>query len=149
MLISLKTQVQTRKICEKYFRKNYLDQKVVLIACHAFSDASNGLGTSLIFNDYYQWLSETLNHINKTHNESFIYFKNHPSSRFNDLLIIKKLLKKYNNERIIICPKKINTNNLIKICDNVITARGTIGMEFAINGKFPIICGSATYSGIE
>ena len=46
------------------------------------------------------------------------------------------------------CPKKINTNNLIKICDNVITARGTIGIEFAINGKFPIICGSATYSGL-
>ena len=33
--------------------------------------------------------------------------------------------------------QKINTNDLIKICDNVITARGTIGMEFAIHGKFP------------
>lgn len=137
------------KFVEKYFKKKYLDQKVVLIACHAFSDASNGLGTSLIFNDYYQWLNETLKFINKTHNEKVLFIlKNHPSSRFNDLLIIKKLLKKYNNESLILCPKKINTNNLIKICDNVITARGTIGMEFAINGKFPIICGSATYSGI-
>ena len=137
------------KFIKKYFRDSHLDKKIILIACHAFSDASNGLGTSLIFNDYYQWLNQTLRYLSNTKNNKVLFIlKNHPSSRFNDLQIIKKLLKNYNNDKMILCPKKINTNDLIKICDNVITARGTIGMEFAIHGKFPIICGSATYSGL-
>ena len=143
------SKLNKKKFIKKYFRKNCPEKKIILIACHAFSDASNGLGTSLIFNDYYQWLNETLDYLNDIQNDKVLFIlKNHPSSRFNDLQIIKKLLKKYNNDRIILCPKKVNTNDLIKICDNVITARGTIGMEFAINGKFPIICGSATYSGL-
>lgn len=134
---------------KSYFKKNNFDQKVILVACHAFSDATNGLGTRLIFKDYYEWAKETLNYINKLKNKDVLFIlKNHPSSRFDDRLLIKKLLDSCDNDKIILCPKKINTNDLIKICDNVITARGTIAMEFAINGKFPIICGSATYSGL-
>ena len=78
-----------------------------MIACHAFSDASNGLGTSLIFNDYYQWLNQTLRYLSNTKNNKVLFIlKNHPSSRFNDLQIIKKLLKNYNNDKMILCPKK-------------------------------------------
>ena len=137
------------KFIKSYFKKKNLDQKVILIACHAFSDATNSLGTSLIFNDYYEWVKETLDYINKLKNEDVLFIlKHHPSSRLDDRLLIRELLEKYDNDKIILCPKKINTNDLIEICDNVITVRGTIAMEFAINGKFPIICGSATYSGL-
>lgn len=139
-----------KNFIKKFFKKdNSKNKKIVLIACHAFSDASKGLGTSLIFNDYYEWILETLKFIRSFKNNNILFIvKNHPSSTFNDLLIIKDLLKKYNNKNIILCPKRVNTNNLIEICDNVITARGTIGIEFATNGKFPIICGSAAYSGL-
>ena len=132
-----------------YMDSNYKNKNLVLIACHAFSDASNGMGTSLIFNDYYDWLHETLKFINNLNNKNILFIiKNHPASAFNDLSIINDLLKKYKNKNIILSPKNINTNNLIQICDNVITARGTIGIEFATNGKYPIICGAATYSGL-
>ena len=42
----------------------------------------------------------------------------------------------------------INTKDLLEICDNVITGRGSIGLEFACAGKYPILAGSAAYSKI-
>ena len=36
--------------------------------------------------------------------------------------------------------------NLTNICDNVITGRGTVGIEFACLGKYPITVGSSVYS---
>lgn len=42
----------------------------------------------------------------------------------------------------------INTSDLVKICDHVITGRGNIGLEFACNGKYPILAGTASYTGL-
>ena len=61
------------KFIKKYFRDSHLDKKIILIACHAFSDASNGLGTSLIFNDYYQWLNQTLRYLSNTKNNKVLF----------------------------------------------------------------------------
>ena len=43
-------------------------------------------------------------------------------------------------------PKEFNSYQLSKVCDNVITSRGTIGLEFACIGKIPLITGQTVYS---
>ena len=45
-----------------------------------------------------------------------------------------------------ICPKRINTNDLLKISDIILTGRGTVGIEAACIGKKPILAGSSFYS---
>ena len=57
-------------------------------------------------------------------------------------------MKKINNSKIIMCPKNISSFNLSFICDHVITLRGSIGLEFACQGKYSIIAGIAHYSNL-
>ena len=64
----------------------------------------------------------------------------------NEYKIIQSLVKKFNNQKIIVSPKNIMSYNLSIICDNVISGRGTVSMEFACLGKYPITVGSSVYS---
>ena len=61
---------------------------------------------------------------------------------------IYSLIKTFNNKKIIVTPKKITSVNLSEICDNVITGRGTVALEFACKGKYGIIAGSGNYSNL-
>jgi hypothetical protein len=125
-------------------------KKIVLVAPHAFSDAPHVLGTNFIFRDYYDHFFKTLKFLNYlNYNEILWLIRPHPSSRrYNEEGIIEKLINKVHKDNILYCPKElVNTQDLIKICDNVITGRGTIGLEFACHGKYPILSGSASYSG--
>ena len=45
-------------------------------------------------------------------------------------------------------PKKINTNDLLKMSDIVLTGRGTVGIEAACLGKKPILAGRSFYSSL-
>jgi len=131
---------------------NIFDQKkydkIILIASHAFSDAPHVTGYQ-IFRDYYDHMYETLRFINNTEFDKNILWilKEHPASfLYNEKKIFKNLVDKFSSDKIVYCPNSINTNDLIKICDNVITTRGTIGLEFAAEGKKPILAGAASYS---
>ena len=55
-------------------------------------------------------------------------------------------MKKYKKNNIVLCPNNISVKKLYSVCDTVVTGRGTIGMEFAGEGKRVIIAGSAPYS---
>jgi len=128
-------------------RKKY--SKIILIAPHIFSDAVHASGT-LIFKDYYSQLYETLEYIkNKKIKDCLWIIKIHPWSIFyNENNIIEPLIEQFNYEDFYLCPKNINTKDLINICDTVITGRGTAGIEFACNGKLPILAGPAAYSNL-
>ena len=62
--------------------------------------------------------------------------------------IVENLVKKINYKFIKLCPNKTSTESLINICDNVITGRGTVGLEFASFGKYSLNSGSSVYSGL-
>jgi len=124
--------------------------KIVLIAPHAFSDAPHTNG-QLIFRDFYHQFIETLKFIkrNKFKKNILWIIKNHPANfLYDENYIFKDIISPYLSDKVIICPKNINTNYLIKYCDHVITTNGSIGMEFAAQGKKPILGGKSPYSNL-
>ena len=126
-------------------------KKIILVAPHAFSDSPHDNGLDMIFSDYYSHLKETLIFIDREANtENIVWLvKPHPSSViYNEIGIVEELVKKIDNPKILMCPKKINSYNLSFICDNVITLRGTIGLEFPCQRKYSITAGIAPYSNL-
>ena len=49
---------------------------------------------------------------------------------------------------IFLCPEGVPVQDLLEVCDVVITGRGTIGIEFACLGKKVVTAGSSPYSKI-
>ena len=73
----------------------------------------------------------------------------HPGSkRYGESGLAENIVRKINNDLIKLSPKNVTANNLSKICDNVITCTGTVGLEFALNGKYSVNAGNAYYSGL-
>ena len=126
-------------------------KKIVLFACHAFSDAPHGLGRDFIFDDYYQFLKESLNFIKNNKDNSILWLiKPHPSSEwYGEKGVVEKLVEDTGVSNIKIFPETISTLNAINNTDLVITGRGTIGMEFAAFGKLSLTLGSAPYSALN
>ena len=90
-------------------------QKIILIAPHAFSDAPH-INGKLIFKDYYTQFIETLNFIKKIENKNnFLWIiKQHPGNfLYHEQEIFKEIVLNYVSEKVILCPDKVNTNNLI------------------------------------
>ncbi len=125
-------------------------EKIVLIAPHAFSDASHESFDNL-FDDFYDHFISTLNHIKESrHLDNVLWLVNpHPSSGdYGEEGLVAKIIEKYNSRNIRLFPKHINTYSALKIVDTVITCNGTIGMEFpACFEKRSLIAGDAPYSG--
>ena len=138
------------KLLNHFRMDNNKIKKIVLIAPHAFSDAPHGHAGFFVFRDYYDQLRQTLEFIDKQKFNNILYLvRPHPASiMFKEFGIVEKLINKIDNKFIRLSPKYINISNLINICDCVVTGRGTIGMEFACAGKYPIIAGSGVYSGL-
>ena len=138
-----------QNIIEKLFNKKKLD-KLILIAPHAFSDCPHMVG-DIFFKDYYNQVYETLHFINKLNFKNIGWIvRPHPGSkRYGESGIIEKIVKNLNNDNIKLCVKSITPDNLSKICDNVITCTGTVGLEFATQGKFSINAGIPYYSNLD
>ena len=84
----------------------------------------------------------------KSKEDILFIIRPHPASKlYGEKGIAEHLLKKKNFKNIILCPN-VTTQNLIQICDTVITMKGTIGLEFAVAGKKPITCGYPPYSNM-
>ena len=133
------------KFLLKFSNKNF--NKIVIFAPHAFSDAPHGGGYELHFRDFYEYFTETINQIKKSPSNILWIIRPHPlSKKYGEKNIVENYLKTFQNRNIILCPKNITTQNLIQICDTVITMKGTIGLEFASSGKKPITCGYPPYS---
>ena len=133
-----------------YQIENLKFDKIVLIAPHAFSDASHVIGTKFIFQDYYDHLYETLKFIKTEKIKNVLWIvRPHPSSkRYGEVGVVENLIKSLDYKFIKLCPDKVSSENLINLCDNVITGRGTIGLEFACFGKYALISGASAYSDL-
>ncbi|MDB4070132.1 hypothetical protein N9518_03485 [Candidatus Pelagibacter sp.] len=144
---NLNTNYTKKEFIKKFSTQKDYD-KIILVALHAFSDAPHGAGYDLMFTDYYSFYSETLNEISKSKENILFIIRPHPASKlYGEKGIAEHLLKKRHFKNIILCPN-VTTQNLILICDTVITMKGTIGLEFAVAGKKPITCGYPAYSNM-
>ena len=143
----LKFNYTKENFLKKFARQKKYD-KIILFALHAFSDAPHGAGYELIFRDFYSFYTETLEEIARSKENILWIIRPHPASKiYGEDGIAEQFFNKINNKNTILCPK-ITTQNLIQICDSVITMKGIIGLEFAINGKKPITCGHPPYSNM-
>ena len=142
-----KKLISKNKILNKFNIPYDKIKKIVLIAPHAFSDGCHSHAGYFIFADYYEHYKETLNFISsKNYSDILWIVRPHPTSPlYGESGIAENLVKKIKKKNIIICPPNLKTSALINICDNVITGRGTIGLEFACKGKYPITAGNSVY----
>jgi len=122
-------------------------KKVIVIAPHAFSDASRSTGRIFLFTDYYEQLVKTLEFVKKQNQDILWIVRPHPSGKkYGEEGIVENLIKKMNVSNIRLCPKFINTDNLVDLTDGVITGRGKIALEYSVMGKFAILAGKCSYS---
>lgn len=120
-------------------------KRIVLFVPHVFSDANHVYG-KMVFDDYYHQFLVTAE-LAKKDKTSLWIFKFHPQGyMYNEEKLNLELIKNYKQENIVICPKKFDTNSLIRISDLIITGRGTAGLESACNGKKPLLSGESYYS---
>lgn len=142
-----------KRLSKKNFYKkidvNNLERykKIIVIAPHAFSDASRSTGRIFLFTDYYEQLVKTLEFVKKQNKNILWIVRPHPSGKkYGEVGIVENLIKKINVPNIKLCPKFINTDNLVDLTDGVITGRGKIALEYSVMGKFAILAGKCSYS---
>ncbi len=136
----------------KKFLKKIQDKKknVILYASHAFSDSAHFMGINFTFENYYHQFQETLKFISKHDKKNIWIFRSHPASLLpEETQKMKNLVNKYKKENIFMCPSGVPIVSLYKICQSLVTGRGTAGLEFASEGKPIVICGTAIYSGLN
>ena len=126
--------------------KNY--ENIILIGAHAYSDAPHSMGSDFVFMDYYSKMKETLDFIYRNDEKNLWIIKPHPMQNYyGEKKINDHLFNSYKKHNIKICPKNINTSNLLNIIDIVISGRGTILIEALCFGKKSVALGSNPYSG--
>src|SRR3989338_4654706 len=134
-------------------------KKTAVIFSHVLWDGSVCFGTNL-FDDYEQWLIETLKVAMQNPNVNWI-LKLHPDYRWRtqkmdtererqplDLKAIQKHLGKV-PDNIVIVPQdtEINTYSFFPVIDYCVTVRGTVGIECACFGIPVITAGTGRYAG--
>jgi hypothetical protein len=134
-----------------FLKKNRINlkkfERVGFFAPHAFTDSNYSSG-SFLFRNYFEQFKKTLE-ILKKEKKIFWFINPHPSSFWHkEKDIIKNYMKDKRSENFIFCPKKINTYDLLKISDIIITGRGTVGLEAACLGKKAILAGPSIYSAL-
>ena len=89
-----------------------------------------------------------MNHIKNIKDILWIVRPHPSSSIYGEQGIVENVVKKMNCQNIKICPKKVNTDNLVEITDGVVTGRGKIALEFASSGKPALIAGKCSFSDL-
>ena len=72
-MLTKKKNLYSRKKLLKHFNieKDNEINKIVVLACHSFSDAPHGQGKNIIFKDYYEQVKETLLFLEKIAKKTF------------------------------------------------------------------------------
>ncbi len=106
----------------------------ILIAAHCFFDSPNGLGPNL-FVDFYEWF-EFIGYISEKTDYEW-YIKTHPDYLPGNMIILDKLIRKYQKFNLI--PSDTSHHQLIdEGIDCTLTTYGTIGWEYAALGKLVV-----------
>ena len=148
---------------KKIYKKKQLIDKLnlnpkfpnVIIFSHILFDATFWYGTN-IFDDYADWIIKTVKYVNninnvnwiiKMHPDNFWKIKNYNLKKFDEHLIIKKNIKKINqNIKFIYPDSDICPSSFFKIANAVVTVRGTVGLEYPCFGIPVITAGTGRYN---
>ena len=146
VISAYKNKINDEKLFFKLIKRNKKNYKLIcLYAPHAFSDCNHVFG-NLIFRDYYNNFTETIDII-KNDKKNLWIVKPHPTSYWHkEEDIVKDYLKEISNNNMVLCPSDISTSLMLKISDKIVTTQGTIGLEAACIGKRAILTGSSPYS---
>lgn len=121
-------------------------KKTVFVLAHAFSDAPH-VGGKLAFDDYYDWLRQTLGRLSANQDVNVIV-KPHPSSyMWGEKGAVEVLLAELGVTNIHVTPSDFSTLSIKSIADYIVTARGTAGLEYSGLGIPAVTCGEGYYSG--
>jgi len=148
---------------KKIYNKKELIQKLnlnrnfptIIIFSHILFDATFWYGKN-IFNDYSDWLIQTLKKINKINNvnwvvkmhpDNFWKIKNYNLQNYEEHQIIKKNIKKLNSNISLVYPDSdICSSSFFKIANSIITVRGTVGLEYPCFGIPVLTAGTGRYN---
>ena len=118
-------------------------KKDVIIMLHDFFDSPH-VYTSMVFEDFYEWVVFTLDNIN--YNKYNVFIKPHPNGLPENNMIIEELKLRYKNCTFI---SKETSNQLIMTHGFYLglTVHGTVAHEFAYHKIQTITCGNSPVSG--
>jgi hypothetical protein len=123
------------------------DYPFVFIFAHAFADAPQGLSNGMLFRDYYAWLEETIKDACTIPGVNWI-IKPHPASAiYNETGMVDEIVAKYKSSCLFICPKDLSPVSVIDVASAIVTAQGTVGIEYGCMGIPVVLAGKPFYSG--
>ncbi|TKF48034.1 hypothetical protein [Vibrio sp. F13] len=121
------------------------EKPLAIVMAHAISDSPHS-SEYLHFDDYYQWIKETLICCN-SNSEINTVVKSHPSSYFwGEKGVVEEIISEYQLENIKVLPSDFNTSCFCHCADIIITAQGTVALESVHFGIPAITCGGGYYS---
>lgn len=121
-------------------------KKNIVIMAHCFTDAPH-CGGEFIYNDYYEWLVETLKIVSKIDRVNWI-LKPHPRRDFyHEEGSVEKLYKKYKTPNLYWMSDQYSTATLNSFADAIVTVGGTAGIEFGCQGIPCVNAGKTFYTG--
>lgn len=123
------------------YKTTELDQldwsNTIVLLAHCFFDSPH-IYRSLLFPDFYEWITFTLDTLAKKTNLT-ILVKEHPNGLEENEAIFNQLKEKYKNTNIKFIDKKTSNIQLFESKPKaIITAYGTAAAEFAYKG-FPVL----------
>lgn len=119
-------------------------KKNIVIMAHCFSDSPHN-GGRFIYNDYFQWLEETLKIVKNLDNVNWI-LKPHPCRKFyGEKGIVEELYHKYRSANLHWLPDEYSSKMVPLIADAIVTVSGTGGIEYSCCGVPCVTVGKPFY----
>lgn len=133
---------------DEIFEKFKFDRRLplVVLMAHVFSDIAHAY-PGMLFADYGEWVRESLRMLMRNKQVNFLV-KEHPSTPLygEEGLLLEVMGQVGCSDRLL--PANTHTTTVLGSADYVITAGGTIGLEFAVKGKPVILAARPHYAGL-
>jgi hypothetical protein len=131
-------------------------RKTAVIFSHIAWDAAFFFG-SCLFDDFEQWLFETVKYVAAECPHMNWLVKLHPFNVFklqredraeeSEMRLLRTLMPLPDHVKIVRAHTDINTWSLFPIADYVLTVNGTVGLEFPCYGVPVVVAGTGRYNG--
>ncbi|WP_295407600.1 methyltransferase domain-containing protein [uncultured Thiocystis sp.] len=139
-------QIYTR---ERFCEVTGIDdaKPIVILFSHCMPDAPHCFPSSL-FDDYYQWLVQTLAYVANRPQVNWIV-KPHPDDKYyHSKISAEQVYASFaHHPHIALAPSDLNNRSLFEFAQAIVTVTGTAGLEFASQGVPVILAGKGLYSG--
>jgi hypothetical protein len=123
-------------------------KRTCLIMAHQFNDSPHWYGDSL-FDDYYQWLVETLKFVATCPHLNWLVREHPYEVALGEVDDFNALISQYAHvPNIKLVPQTVTTSSLFACVDAITTVAGSGGLEFASAGVPPINAGNPFYGDL-